>query len=497
MAESTAYSANNVPSLLNLNDDCILEILTWLPLLDLCIIRNICSRLRRLTDYHFSRMHKSLNFNSSNIKDGPFKLITTDETVKILSAFGQQTDSMTMRADNFSSETDQLLPILDAFCMHRRLKHLKLIKFTFVDDFITNRTQPFANVEKITLDNCYAGGNVMLDELIKKFKSMSHLELIRRNDIDGVYLTHAYPSMQEFSVKTYGNLESQLMEVFLMKNKQLKHLNITNCCGVSDEIYVSIAELSELETLTVRMIQISPNCNANLMRLLKLDKLRELEIECFYQPVADFLNELAVKNQIESLGLASIDLTDAVSTAIGHLKSIQKLKLVSICATNTSIPIKQIAAQLPNIRVCYLVSSHTMKFDNVIEFIENAPKLEKLMISSCPNIAPFDDVQFHQLVEICGKRSDKLQLTVHIEYDDLNTIKHQIDKDVRQKCSEVVQLIQISAEEKDCTAFRGPSRYFAEEGGAVDYDSYGDFDDDFDDNSDDSCPLHYSDDEFF
>lgn len=57
--------------------------------------------------------------------------------------------------------------------------------------------------------------------------------------------------------------------------------------------------------------------------------MRDLEVDlCHFTTTNIFLNNLAVRNQLESFGLDSIQLIDDVCNVYGYLKNLQNLKLV-------------------------------------------------------------------------------------------------------------------------------------------------------------------------
>lgn len=494
-------------SLLDLNDDCLFEIFSCLHLLDLCAIRNSCSRLRNVADNYVGRTHKSLTtkWGCTPIKSKQYSTIYRAEILQVLSSFGQQIDALTLDQDDFSSDalSDVLLPILDAFCKKCPLKHLILKNFVFSDEFVANCSHPFANVGRLTLEKCisYDAIDECIDECIKKCTGLEHLELIYV-DIDGTFLKQDFPMLRRFCVNSVP-IDSELVKNFIAKNKQLNELSIVQCNETDDSILKSIAEhLTELETLTLRTILVTPNYKDNLMELLNVAKLRELEIECNYNANDDFLKSLAVKDQLASLGLASVELSEDVCNAIGNFKNLQNLKLVKISDSMKPGQFKSIAAPLPNLKKLEIASSESVTFDDIVEFVENAPKLTDIVISSCKNVIPFDKAQFNRLVEVCAKRPVQLKLTVHIDYYALHTMKEDIKGPLRQKHAKIVELIELTEQKKDFTAMETEtSGYFAEEGGAWDHDEFADeFDeyedyneyddyDDYDDSDDDGDPY--------
>lgn len=472
-------------SLLDLNDDCLFETFSCLSLLDLCAIRNSCSRMRNVADNYVGRTHKSLNTNygCTSIENDVHSAIAKEELLQILSSFGQQIDALTLDQDDFTPNvlSDAILSMLDAFCKRRRLQHLKLKKIEFSDEFVANCTHPFANVGRLTLEKCTSYTASSMDECIKKCTGLADLEIIY-GSIDGTFLEQAYPTLRRFCVES-NRIDSELVKNFIARNKELNELRIVQCHETDDSIFKSIADhLNELETLTLRTILVTPNYKYNLMELLNVAKLRDLEIDCNYEAIDDFLKGLAVKDQLHSLGLASVELTEDVCIAIGNLKNLQKLKLVTILNSMKSGQFKSIAAQLPNLKKLEIASSDLVTFDDIVEFVENAPKLTDIILSSCKNVIPFDMAQFNRLVDVCVKRPIQLKLTVHIDYYALHSMKKNIKRPLRRQHAKIVELIELAEEKKDFTALEmGMSGYFAEESGALDYDEFGDEFDEYDD----------------
>lgn len=456
-------------AILRLNDDCILEIFSRLPLLVLCDVRDTCQRLRTLADYYFARMHKSLNFGCRSIKGTQFKLFTQDETKNILSSFGHYIDALIIHADLFAAKPEEVLQTLNDFCDNRRLQHLKMVKFAFDESIIENCSRLFANVEKITIDKCYADDEIF-EKLFRKCTSMRYLELMRQFNIDGRCLAHTYPMLDGFSLISNDNFDPRMVNAFMAKNQQLKVLKLIGCNFVDDEILEIIADnLVQLESLSIRMVHITSNFERNLMNLLRLQHLRELEFNCGIQPIEQFINGLAMTNRIEALGISSAELTAELCVAISNLKNLQLLKLISIFDTQQSRSITSIATQLKQLKELHVVESEPLTFDEIVEFIARTPKLEKLVINQCCNIVPFNGSQFIQLADACQKRIQKIHLIVHMDYEELCMTKKQVSTDLRREYLHIVQLVQLSWEDTDYCVSAAQCRYFAEEGGVYDY----------------------------
>lgn len=475
---------SSTTTFLQLNDDCILHIFSLLPLLDLCSVRNICTRLRSLADYYFVRMHKVLNFGCHNIKSES-NWLTQDETKTILQSFGRQIEALVMNADYFSAKPEDVLQTVSDYCDHTTLRELKLIKFSFEDVVVDNCPQLFSNLEKISIDKCFVDDR-FFEKLFKKCAALQHIELIRQFNIDGTCLMHSYPTLRGFSLISNDNFDPNRVNTFFVKNPQLQVLKLIGCNFVDDEIFQKIADnLIELRTLAIRLVHVTSNFEENILHLLRLQYLRELEFNCCVQPIEHFVTGLAMNNRIESIGISTAELTAELCSALCNLKNLQVLKLISMYDTKQTRTFRTMADKLPNLTELHVVDCEPINFDEIIEFVEKAQKLNKLVINQCCNIVPFGSEQFLQLAEACQKRYEKVQLNVHLDYEELVTTKQNVSIEMRREYSNIIQLMTLAWEDTDHCVSDAQSRYFAEEGGAfdVDYDEdihYHEDDDDSD-----------------
>lgn len=144
--------------------------------------------------------------------------------------------------------------------------------------------------------------------------------------------------------------------------------------------------------------------------------------------------------------------------------------------------LKSIAQQLPRLKELDIIESDFIDFDQIIEFIEHAPRLEKLVIAQISKILPFNSEKFVQMAESVQKRIDKLQLSVHLDYYELKTTKENVSDELRKEYLHILQLVPLSWEDNYKNGIAvSENMYFAEEGGAYDYDPC---DDDIDKGSD-------------
>lgn len=470
---------SNATKFYDLNDDCILEIFQRISILDLCAIRYTCKRFDALSEFFFKMVYKTLNFSNWNVK-GEYALLTEDEMKTILTTFGGQMDSITVNADSFEPESKIVLQIINEYCGAKRLRFFKMVKFVIDEQMVENCDRLWSNIDQLTIDKCYVDDDV-LKELLRKCSTLTQLEMIRQMNTDGRCLMHEFPQLEGFSLRSNDNFDPLCMNTFLQKNTQLRSLSLIGCNFVDDEIFEIIADnLVNLEALYIRVVHVTSQFETNLENLLRLQHLRKLEFNCGLRPIVPFIHGLAMTNRIEQLGISSAELTPELSAALCNLKNVQILKFISMYDGQLNT-FKPIAQQLEKLKELHILECDVIDFEQLFEFVENAGKLEKLLIIQCSKIIPMNAEQFVRMADCVQKRVDKLQLSIHLDYYELKLTKELLSEEMRREYQHILQVVSLSWEDNYKSGVVSDNLYFADEGGAYDYDPV---DDDMDESSD-------------
>lgn len=452
----------------DLNDDCVLEIFQRVSVLDLCAIRYTCKRFDQLSEFFFKMVYKTLNFNNWNIK-GEYSLLTEDEMKTILTTFGGQMDSIAVNADSFEPESKVVLQVINEHCGAKRLRFFKMVKFVIDEQMVESCDRLWSNIDQLTIDKCYVDDDV-LKELLRKCSTLTQLEMVRQMNTDGRCLMHEFPQLEGFSLRSNDHFDPQCMHTFLQKNSQLRSLSLIGCNFIDDEIFEIIADnLVNLEALYIRVVHVTSQFETNLENLLRLQHLRKLEFNCGLRPIVQFINGLAMTNRIEQLGISSGELTPELSGALCNLKNLQILKFISMYDGKLDT-LKSIAQQLEKLRELHVIECDIIDFEQLLEFVENAGKLEKLLIIQCSKIIPMNGEQFLRMADCVQKRVDKLQLSVHLDYFELKLVKELLTEEMRKEYQHILQIVPLSWEENYKSGVVSDNVYFAEDGGAYDYD---------------------------
>lgn len=236
-----------------------------------------------------------------------------------------------------------------------------------------------------------------------------------------------------------------------------------------------------LEVLYIRVVHVTCDFETNLNNLLRIQNLRKLEFNCGLRPIVPFILGLAMTNRIEELGISSAELTPELCSALCNLKNLQVLKLISMYDGKMQT-IKPIAQQLGKLKEFQIIDCDMIDLDQLLEFVEHAPKLDKLVLIQCSNLLPLSSDTFLRLAAAVQSRVDKLQLSLHLDLYELKQSKETISEELRKEYLHILQIVSLTWEDNYKSGVESENNYFAEEGGAYDYDPS---DNDIDNGTDD------------
>lgn len=156
----------------------------------------------------------------------------------------------------------------------------------------------------------------------------------------------------------------------------------------------------------VELLSICTPDAANFQQLSKLPYLQRLEINQAFKNVP-LIEHYIEHKQLKALGLEHVD--DSVILAVTKIKYLQVLKLTQ-CSANEIFPL---AIDLPELRELYLFKCNVV-FRDILWLVQNAEKLEKLVINTFETDANFEYVEWKKLDRQCGRRQTRLCIFVNI-----------------------------------------------------------------------------------
>ncbi|XP_063696714.1 uncharacterized protein LOC134827806 isoform X2 [Culicoides brevitarsis] len=317
----------NAPSLMMLNDDCLLHMLKLLNILELIKVHGTCRRLDFLID---SVCQKYSDFNFTTLSFELSSDLTLMNARDILMFLGPRMKSLSIDGSDFNSSANRTIDWIARFC--KTLESLELENFN-LNKLIIKKLKPvIQNLKSFSIGDSTKVG----DELGMCFHGASSLEELTISgnwEITGKCLTKL-SDLKTLSVNCCGNLQSKPFKEALLKNKTLKKLEIRRCDKFDDSVVNCIvAENQEIEELSLSNVYPSMS---NYSHFADLPRLKKLSVEFHsFAPIDSLLEKLATKNILEELHYIGSS-SHPVTKTIEHISQITNLKTFSM-AFNANI----------------------------------------------------------------------------------------------------------------------------------------------------------------
>lgn len=228
--------------------------------------------------------------------------------------------------------------------------------------------------------------------------------------LTGSCLAINFPRLESITLIMNSDIEMRHLYTFFKLNRQLKSIKIIHCGGcIFDEIFPRIASnLPNLESLTIEIDYFQNFCK-NILDLLRLNHLRELQLNCSMYSIASFIESLAEKNKIEVLHLSDGLLNDSLIDAIAKCRKLTSLKLCSMPSVHNRFLV-ELANNLPELNDFHISKCQTLNATGIVQFATLAQKLKTLHISN--SSVEIDDKFLQSLASIYKERGTRLTLSI-------------------------------------------------------------------------------------
>lgn len=461
---TTSDAAESLPQtkLLGLNDDCLVEILNYLDVIDLCAVNHISGRLNRIAQQVFRTHFTTLDLSHVSSTVNYYEL-TLHKARNLFQCFGASIVKLKVAALAFKVENrTRVVDLIVRHCPN--LKSLEFIDFQFRNARIIHVQKFLGNLHELTLTRCNLQG--CLRNLFRDCVQLKSLAIQTDTTLNGACLEWAFPRLESATLTMRDDISLKNLHKFFRLNPQLKSLELIHC---DDETFDAIATaLPQLERLSVEVSYFYDYVE-NLKSLLQLNHLKELKLNCSLYPISTFVDALAIKETIEVLHISEGVLNDHLIEALSKCKRLRSLKLCSMPNVHDKFLIG-LAKNLPNLNEFYIRRCQSMTNIGVLAFVEIATQLHSLSISN--STVQVDDSFFMELVRIYSTRSQKLtfsllqmnsQLTPSLVSEQKHTVR-------------IERINDFSAFDDDCS--NSDDRDYCNDFDYDDEDIHSDFDED-------------------
>lgn len=429
---------DNQLSILDLNDDCLMEIFHNLDALELCAVKDSCQRFRNLTEYHFQTIYNSKPFSFGDKDMRNRKIISQIEQEKVLKHFGKFIKKLVINAHDFQETPEQVLRIIGRTC-NQNLQDFEMDSILLDDDALDKCKVLLSKLNRLSLDFCY-GDEYEFSKCVEYSNSLKELQVLNVREIEGKFLTAKFWQLESLILKEIKCSNIHYIYNFFKLNTNLKRLQLIRCNFANDYIFKLIADnFVNIEEISVQLRTFSSSFEDNLSSLLKLNNLKRLEFNCGQIQITPFVNFLASKNIIEHFSISDTELSKELCNALSQLKSLKTLKLISMRKTYKNF-MKILSKSLTILEEFYVVDCNVFTVTNVHELIENAQNLSRLVIKDCKQFTPFDCNQYLQLVETRRKCYNGRQLSVYLDLPAFKACKLIIPKQTFEEAMDSIKL---------------------------------------------------------
>lgn len=382
----------NIVELLALNDDCFLELFKYLSTEDLCAIKQTNQRLWNLVEYYFQSVYL-LKENEVRLK-----LLDGVKLKEVLNHCGKYVRKLLIESPRRYSDLDDFnedgCGDRDTYISHLIAKHCsdKLNTLRLESIFISglassNLSRVLNNLDTIELNKCYGDAD----------QFMSHCPniqtIIQRNcafflTFDRNYLLqNEHRNLEQLIIhnENQTDLVPEVLVIFFENRRKLKKFHYINrYAPTPTELLPTIIESAkDLEELCIELETFSTEFVSDLRCLHELTSLKRLEFNTDERTVTTFINELAISNRLECIGISDLSLDESVCQAFMKFTNLKVLKLISSLREFDEFS-TILSQRLINLEELYLVQCSEIYFCDVMTFVENCPKLKLFYLYETP-----------------------------------------------------------------------------------------------------------------
>lgn len=363
-------------SILCLNDDCILQMLSYVELDTLLHLENVSSRFEYLVQEKY-RSFKSFQINFRHVEK-------ISNITKVLEKIGPFIHTLELSRGQ-AIDKQKLYEIFDSISMN--CTNLTTLKFKYfvLDKTIASKISEIARTSLKTLELCT--GCTMIDDVEDILLTGIKLEniLMSGSFISSGRCPEYLAQVKKLNFTKCHEIEYTLFYKFMVKLKNLKSLDISFCPGLNSEftgtqsdIVGDIVRLQpNLEELHLADIRIN-----DFNSLSKLKLLKKLTISNTQSPNVDnILVELAkTPSQLEYLNISSCKIAKNGLIALSKFDNLSEIYLDRIAAG--------IIYKLTSTKILIFVdvSYSNITEDEFLVMVKKFPSLKRVTAKYCVNL---------------------------------------------------------------------------------------------------------------
>lgn len=375
----------NETHILDMNDDCLRSVFSHLNSIDLCAVKETCTRFESLADDEFRCNFGNDEFvfcSSKHLRDYPRRYLFDNSPytaigAKQLHLFGKfmrklevfQVDDWNVILENCSGLRELMVRECD------------LAQFRPTDkpsagnlnglDYLEFESCRGSDADFTRIMSYYANLNM---------KKMTVAYYYEKSDSGGEFLQQKFPQLKNIALEGFFDRRSIAnINEFFRLNPQIERFNSRNNINYEHYLNAIVEHCVGIESIEI-------DCDLDngyaiyhqehIKDLSRLNKLKELYFSCGDKRVEPALETLAEKNLLDTLGLSHGKLTTNLCHTICKMTNLKTLRFVYFSEMN-GIELKTLTSEL-NLKNIELIATWTLDIEDIAAVIIHSRTLEKV-----------------------------------------------------------------------------------------------------------------------
>lgn len=401
---------DDLPSLLDLNDDCLYEILTMLPVMTLSSIASTCTRLKDIARKVFNIIHKNTFLEFELHADSMQKNYEVSNFLHVLRTFGDMIIKLNVtfgRSPQFDEANTIIAKWMCTYCTDK-IEYLKLGRCRGpACNELVNGAVLFRNVRELDLLYC----DSTVGQYLHVAKQLESIVIYGPKCVE--HFSHTFPKLQSFrwNYSVFSNeifrADSSAFEQFLRRHSNITAISMSSLkpCNVDQ-----ISQMNHLTTLDFSVVEREDT----IWPLGRLRSLKSLTVTLYgdaERQLVRFLNHSESLNTIKKIKLIyyRLSISHEMMEAICRYKNLNTLELNEVNQMEDNHLIH--LYNLRELRSLTVTQSWLISTDGMVGVIRNLPKLQLLNLRLCS--VAFDRFTYRQLAEWYRHREHKLIIKNH------------------------------------------------------------------------------------
>lgn len=429
-------------TILDLNDDCLFEVYTYLNLLELASVADVCSRLRSSAQMYFGRSKLKNFIFPGDIQhilpqheqfNGIQLILKVSHVLRNFGAFivnFSETDNSSLYyrwdAELQSRCRSKIVELVAKYCVES-LIGLSLSNFALKNEDQIRMRPVFGRLQKIELYYCHCTAQFL--EMLPKWGPQIQEMVFEGIDVRFSGLRQRFPKLTKISLLSVNFHHDDIKE-FLKNNPQLKEFHFTYRTGPDTRIFQYIGQYAtEIETLQICLNPRFEAIQPFPLNDIHFDQLRHLKsITLFARNLKGKSNHLvpaicdigAAQIPLKMLFLASGKLSELYANrfvdGISKVKTLETLDL-ELGGLNGQHIIR-ICTHLSHLSKLGLRITEELTAQNILDIVRIAGNLRWLDVSGQVTNGNKTSIEvdfFLKLAQIVENRAKKTHLQITLD----------------------------------------------------------------------------------